>query len=194
MLAPMLIALGVVWDGTPGVVAALSIYALAMLAMFVCSALYHLWPEETWRDLLRRFDHSAIYVKIAATQTPFALMVGGGKAFWIVAALWIAAAAGAAAKLLLPFALRRTSVALYLLMGWVGLMALIPAADGVALAGPTIVLAAVGGGLYTAGVAFFLWESLPYHNAIWHGFVLVATFVFYGAVLTEIGLRASAMA
>jgi hemolysin III len=85
-------------------------------------------------------------------------------------------------------------VALYLLMGWVGLMALIPAADGVALAGPTIVLAAVGGGLYTAGVAFFLWESLPYHNAIWHGFVLVATFVFYGAVLTEIGLRASAMA
>jgi len=191
MGAPVLVVVCVLLDGSPGVVAATAIYALAMLAMFVASAAYHLSPVETWRELLRRFDHSAIYLKIAATQTPFAVMMGGGKAGWFLGALWLVAALGAAGKMLAPARMRRISLPLYLLMGWAGVAIFAPGADGAALATATVVLVVCGGLLYSAGVPFFLWRGLRYHNAIWHGFVLVATFVFYSAVLTELGIRAA---
>jgi hemolysin III len=78
-------------------------------------------------------------------------------------------------------ALQRVSIALYLLLGWSGLAALQPLVE--VLSTPAFILLVTGGGLYTLGVAFFHWEHIPYQNAIWHGFVLIAAACHYGAIL-----------
>lgn len=187
---PVLITLTAVFDGAVATVAAVSIYGAAMVAMFAASAAYHLVSLETWREPLRRLDHAAIYVKIAATQTPFAVMVGGARGLWVLGLIWLVALAGAAAKALRPSRLvGPLSTGLYLALGWGGLALVLPGADATPLAGATVMLIAAGGGLYTVGIAFLLMRNLPFHNAVWHGFVLAATFVFYAAVLTEILMR-----
>lgn len=197
MGVPVLIVLAVLLDGRGALIAAVSVYGASMLAMFVCSGAYNLCPE-TWvaaRARLRRLDHAAIYVKIAGTQTPFAILIGGGHGFWLLAALWSGALGGAAARIVAPHRLQRISVLFYVGLGWAGLSLLFPGLffgeDAQSLASATAVLMVVGGAIYTAGVGFFLWERLPFHNAIWHGFVLVATFVFYSAVVVEVSLRAA---
>jgi hemolysin III len=187
--APVLVTLTAVFDGTGPVVAAVSVYGVAMVAMFAASAAYHLIPFPTWREPLRRLDHAAIYVKIAATQTPFAVFVGGPRGGWVLAGIWTAAALGAVAKILALSRYGLASTLLYLAMGWAGLALIWPGAGAEALAPVTMVLVAAGGGLYTVGVAFLMLERMPFHNAVWHGFVLAATFVFYAAVMAEISLR-----
>ena len=197
MSVPVLIVLAVLLDGRAELVAAVSIYGVSLLAMFLCSGAYNLCPETrvAARALLRRLDHAAIYVKIAGTQTPFAILVGGAQGFWLLAALWSGALGGAAARGVAPHRLQRISVLFYVVLGWAGLSLLFPGllfGDGAqSLATATAVLMMIGGAIYTAGVGFFLWERLPFHNAIWHGFVLVATFVFYSAVIVEVSLRAA---
>ena len=88
----------------------------------------------------------------------------------------------------------RLALPLYLALGWAGAALFWPSEDGEALAFATRWLVVVGGLLYTIGVGFFLARRLRFHNAIWHGFVLVATIVFYAAVMAELGLRAAASA
>ena len=162
--------------------------------MLGCSAAYHLLPtvKPAWRELLRRFDHAAIYLKIAATQTPFAVLIGGAGAAWVLGSVWIAALGGAVLRIFWPRGFRRLAVPFYLALGWAGLALFWPGAGEASLGLATVILCAVGGVLYTLGVPFLLAERLRFHNAIWHGFVLVATFVFYAAVLAEMGLRAAA--
>lgn len=186
---PVLITLTAVFDGSARLVAAVSVYGVAMVAMFGASAAYHLIPFPAWREPLRRIDHAAIYIKIAATQTPFAVFVGGPRGGWVLAAIWTAAALGAAAKVLALSRYGLASTLLYLAMGWAGLALIWPGGQSEALAPVTMILVAAGGALYTIGVAFLMLERLPFHNAVWHGFVLSATFVFYAAVLTEVALR-----
>lgn len=197
MGAPVLIVLAALLDGRTELIIAVSVYSVSMLAMFVCSGAYNLCPETRGaaRAVLRRMDHAAIYVKIAGTQTPFAILVGGGHGFWLLAALWSGALGGAAARVFAPHRLQRLSILFYVALGWAGLALLFPGLlfgeDAQTLFGATAALMIVGGTIYTAGVGFFLWECLPFHNAIWHGFVLVATFVFYSAVIVEVSLRAT---
>jgi hemolysin III len=186
---PVLITLTAVFDGSIPMVAAVSVYGVAMVAMFGASAAYHLVPFPAWREPLRRLDHAAIYVKIAATQTPFAVFVGGPRGEWVLAGVWTAAALGAAAKVTALSRYGLASTLIYLAMGWAGVALVLPGADSVALAPVTVALMAAGGVLYTVGVAFLMLDRLPFHNAIWHGFVLAATFVFYAAVMAEIFLR-----
>lgn len=192
MAVPVLITLAALLDGSAPVIAGAAVYGLGMLLMLGCSAAYHLVPAPAWREVLRRLDHAAIYVKIAATQTPFAVLVGGAGAGWLLGGVWAGALGGAAARLFWPHRIRRVALPLYLALGWAGVALVWPWGDGVALATATVALVIAGGLLYTAGVPFLLAERLPYHNAIWHGFVLVATFVFYAAVTAEMGVRAAA--
>ena len=187
---PVLITLAAAIDGSGAVIAGVAVYGAGLLAMLIVSAVYNLLPARSaMREALRRCDHAVIYLKIAATQTPFAVFAGGTQAIWVMAALWATAIIGAAGKLFLPDLMRRLGVPLYLVLGWLGLMLVWPGGD-VELGTATVILALVGGGVYSIGVAFFLMERLRYHVAIWHGFVLVASFVFYSAVLVEICLRA----
>jgi hemolysin III len=161
---------------------AVSVYGMALIAMILCSALYNMVTHPDWAGVLKRLDHSAIYVKIAGTYTPFTLLSGHG--LWLLAGLWSAAFAGVGLKLLYPDRFRLAALALYLGMGWAGLLA--GGALLASLSAPVIALIITGGCLYTLGVAFYLCERLPFHYTIWHGLVLAASLVFYAAVTTHL--------
>ncbi|RSK39444.1 Hly-III family protein [Rhodovulum iodosum] len=176
---PGLIVLAVVMRGDSAAIFGTSVYGAALLAMILCSALYHMVPHAGWKGILRRLDHSAIYWKIAGTYTPFTLLSGGHGAA-LVAGLWAAAAAGTGMRVLAPGRFRWASLALYPAMGWAGAVA--GWSLFATLSGAVMALVVVGGVIYTAGMVFFLWEKLPFHNTIWHVFVLVASVIFFAAV------------
>jgi hemolysin III len=182
--ATALMGLAVLY-GNPVLVAPLFVYAAGLVAMLGCSAAYHLLRSSRRRDWLRRFDHAAIFAMIAGTYTPFTILgLQSGWSTGLTIGIWSVAAIGIALKLWQPRRIETISVALYLGLGWIGLIALHPFL--VALDAATLALLAAGGILYSVGVVFHLWRRLPYHNAIWHGFVLVAAGIHYLAVLTVI--------
>jgi len=164
---------------------ALGIYALGLAATFAFSAAYNLVSRPTAKAVLRRLDHSAIFVMIAGTYTPFALVSLDG-AYGLLGFVWAVAAVGVALKLFLPHRFETISVVLYLAQGWVVITAIDPLAE--ALPVPALVLLVTGGVIYTAGVVFHLWERLRYHNVIWHSFVLAAAACHYAAVIDAVAL------
>jgi len=171
--------------GTPLELAALITYSGGLLAMLGCSAAYQLLRSSRRRELLRCFDHSAIFLMIAGTYTPFTLL--RLTPLWAAALtglVWSIAGVGIALRLVRPPLFDRVSIGFYLALGWAGLAAIGPLVPFVQTS--TLVLIAAGGLLYTAGVVFHLWERLPFQNAIWHAFVLVAAGAHYAAVLDEI--------
>jgi hemolysin III len=159
---------------------AVAVYGVALIATFVASACYHLTPWEHVRPTLRRIDHAAIFLKIAGTFTPLAVLVGGAFAWTILAIVWMLAIGGAIAKVFFWHEPGRMGVAMYLGMGWLGVLLLWPLAA--TLPPPALLLTAAGGVLYTLGVVFFSWETLKFSNAIWHAFVLVASGCFFAAI------------
>jgi len=164
--------------------AAVAIYLAGFLAMFGFSAAYNLWPVSPIKWWLRRFDHSAIYLLIAATYTAFMLPMHGATPVVVLGIIWATALAGMAIKLFWPGRFDRTSVGLYLSMGWGGVFTIGPITA--ALAPVTLWLIAAGGVLYSTGVVFHAWRSLRFQNAIWHGFVLTAAGCHYAAVVTSL--------
>ena len=183
MAVPVLIVLTALYRGDAASVTGVSIYGAALIAMILCSALYNIGETSGWGTarewLLRRLDHSAIYLKIAGTYTPFTLLSGHGVA--LTAGVWAAAIAGIVLKVISPERFKFAALALYLGMGWAGVIA--GGSMFAALPISVLVLMAVGGSLYTLGVVFYLWRKLPFHYTIWHVFVLAASLVFYAAVL-----------
>lgn len=159
----------------------IAIYVIGLLGMIGASALYSLAPPSPRKEWFRRLDHAGIFLLIACTYTPFALVrIGGGWGLGIVVFVWLAAVMGIALKLFYPRRFERLSIALYLALGWIILIALEPLFDAVSLS--DIILLSIGGFLYSLGVAFYVWHRLPYHNAIWHGFVLVAAACHWVAI------------
>jgi hemolysin III len=153
--------------------AVLCIYAAALVAMLSISAAYNLMPESPAKNVLRRLDHSAIYVMIAATYTPLLVQLHQSwLAIVLAVVVWLGASLGVAIKLLRPGRHEGLSVLAYLVLGWVGALAIY--AFWQALPHTTLILIIVGGLLYSAGVPFYLWERLKYQRAIWHGFVAAA--------------------
>jgi hemolysin III len=163
-------------------IVSVAIYGVGLLGMIGASALYNLAAPSRRKELLRRLDHAAIFLMIAGTYTPFTLVrMGGAWGHGIAIFVWLVAVTGIALKLLYPRRFERLSILLYLALGWAILVAVRPLFDAVPL--PAIVMLGVGGLLYSLGVVFHLWHRLPYHNAIWHGFVLAATGCQWVAVL-----------
>jgi hemolysin III len=158
------------------------VYGVGLLAVLTVSALYNLWPVTPMKWMLRRFDHSAIYLLIAGTYTPFITqMKASVESLSLLVGVWLTSLVGIALKLRFPGRFDRLSILLYLLLSWSGVMAY-ESVFGT-LPASTLWLLAIGGILYTTGVVFHLWESLRFQNAIWHTFVLVAAACHYGAVL-----------
>lgn len=159
---------------------ALAIYSAALIATFTASAVYNMIPYDGPRPLLRRIDHAAIYLKIAGTYTPLVVMIGTGFSYLILAIIWGLAIIGMTLKLFFWRKPGRFGPALYLIMGWLslglvyGLWPVVPAAS--------MILIAVGGGLYTAGVPFYAAKTMPFSTAIWHGFVVAASGCFFAAI------------
>ena len=179
---PVLITLAVLWRGDGAAVLGVSVYGITLIAMILFSALYNMIKHDGWAWLLRRLDHTAIYLKIAGTYTPFALLSGSGST--LLAGLWAAALAGAGLKLTDPARFRWLAIALYLGMGWAGLF--VGWALFSTMSGAVLTLVLFGGLLYTAGVVFYLTDRLVYHNTIWHGFVLVASVAMFSAVVLHL--------
>jgi hemolysin III len=183
MAVPVLVTLSVVLRGDAAAVVGTTLYGVALIAMILCSALYNMAEQPHWRAFFRHFDQTAIYIKIAATYTPF-ILLSGGQDMWLLAGLWCAALAGSGMRMVAPDRLQLLAVAIALAMGWAGLFA--GDAFFAALSWPVIVLIVTGGVLYTIGVVFFLSERLPFHMTIWHVFVLAASMVFYAAVTVHL--------
>ena len=185
----VLLVLAALWFGETRVLLASGIYGLTLIAMFVCSAMYNVAATPPWRDTFRRFDQSAIYMKIAGSYTPFAVLTGTHMGYFLTG-VWGTAIAGASLILFGSERMRRPALVLYLGLGWAGLFAGQPLVTSLSPAGFALILSA--GLVYTCGVVFYLWERLPFHNTIWHVFVLAATYVLYAAVLVELSERALA--
>src|ERR1700712_2933066 len=179
--ATVLIVLAALY-ATPVEVAAVSVYVAGLLTMLVLSATYNLWPVSRAKWVLRRFDHSAIYVLIAATYTPIIMQMKDSVfAVALLIGVWCVAIVGIVLKLFLPGRFDRLSVGLYLAMGWSGFMVY----DSVVATLPTLTLwfIAAGGLVYSFGVIFHAWQRLRFQNAIWHSFVLLGAACHYTAVL-----------
>ena len=163
-------------------VAPILVYVIGLITMLAFSAAYNMWPVSTVKWVLRRFDYSAIYLLIAGTYTPFVGQMKNTLAsVGLGIGIWLSAAVGVALKLALPGRFERLAVILCLLLGWSGVIAY----DSLASAIPrsSLWLLAIGGILYSLGTVFHVWRSLRFHNAIWHGFVLLAASCHYSAVL-----------
>ena len=163
-------------------IVSVAIYGVGLLGMIGGSALYNFAEPSRRKEWFRRLDHAAVFLMIAGTYTPFALVrMGGGWGLGIAIFVWLGAVVGIALKLLYPRRFEGLSIMLYLALGWAILVALGPLFDAVSLA--AIILLGVGGLLYSVGIVFHLWHGLPYHNAVWHGFVLGAAGCHWVAVL-----------
>jgi hemolysin III len=179
--ATVLVVLTAVYASALDVVA-VSIYVGGLLSMLVLSASYNLWPVSRTKWVLRRFDHSAIYLLIAATYTPFIMELKDSVfGLALLIGVWCVAIFGIALKLACPGRFDRLAVGLYLALGWSGIMLY----DSVVAALPRVALWLVvaGGALYSLGVIFHAWQRLRFQNVIWHCFVLLGAACHYTAVL-----------
>jgi hemolysin III len=159
-------------------------YVAGLLAMLGCSAAYHVWNAHRHREWLRRLDHAAIFAMIAGTYTPIAVLAL--RPPWdvaLTAAAWIAAAAGMVLKLAQPRRIESISIFLYLLLGWMGLIALKELLASVA--SETLLMILIGGLIYSGGLVFHL-SSRRYHRALWHASVLLAATVHFVAIASLI--------
>lgn len=173
-------ALLLIWSApvaSPWEVAAITIYAITLIATFTASAFYHMTPWESIRPVLRRIDHAAIYLKIAGTYTPLVVMIGGGLAYVVLGLVWAMAIIGMTLKLVFWSTPGRFGPALYLIMGWMSII-LIWSSWSVLPFGYIV----TGGLLYTVGVVFHASKTMKFANAIWHGFVIAASACFFAAI------------
>ncbi|MGD9597730.1 MAG: hemolysin III family protein [Steroidobacteraceae bacterium] len=165
-----------------GRIAAVAIYGLGLIATFVCSIAYNLTRAPARQRTLRRFDHAAIYLMIACSYTPFTTQcLQGGWALGMTMAVWVIALAGIVAKLAFPQLPRAWSVAGYLALGWIALVALVPLIESVPRAAMWLI--AAGGLVYSLGVPVYVSKRIPFRRAIWHGFVIAAAALHWVAVL-----------
>jgi len=180
-VTPIMIVVASRSTGAKGIVAA-SIFGATMIIMYLMSTLYHALPESRAKRVFNVLDHSAIYVLIAGTYTPFTLVVlGGGWGWSLFGVIWGLAVAGILFKSIGGLRYPMLSNIVYLAMGWLIIIAIKPLSDHVPIWG--IVWLGAGGIAYTLGVAFFAASGLRYSHLIWHLFVLAGTTFHFIAVL-----------
>ncbi len=144
-----------------------AVFGLTLVLLYSASTLYHAVPSRGAKRKLRIVDHSAIYLLIAGTYTPFTLAgVRGGWGWALFGVIWGLAGAGVVFKLFFTGRFPRVSTAIYLAMGWLVVVAARPVFE--ALPGATLLWLAIGGLAYTGGVYFYANRRIPYGHAIWH--------------------------
>jgi hemolysin III len=159
-----------------------AVFGATMILLYLASTLYHSISHETVKRLCRQFDHSAIFLLIAGTYTPFTLGVLRGAWGWtLLVIVWGLAIAGIIIKALPRTRHSWISMVLYVVMGWLAIVAIKPIWQLVPLPGILLVLA--GGLAYTGGLGFFAAQRLRYSHFIWHLFVIAGTTCHFFAVL-----------
>lgn len=157
------------------------VYGATLILLYTASTLYHGIPHAGAKPVLRLLDHAAIFLLIAGTYTPFALISLHGPWGWsLFGVIWTLAVAGIALELRHQRS-RVLMAVLYVAMGWVGLVAIRPLVASLDAGGLWLLFG--GGVAYTLGVPFYLWKRLPYNHALWHAFVLVGSVLQFFAVL-----------
>jgi len=159
-----------------------TIFATTLILQYTFSTLYHSIQLPRAKSVMRVLDHSAIFLLIAGSYTPFMLVNLRGTWGWtLFGIVWALALLGVLFQISLLRRWQGISLALYIGMGWVVVVAIKPMLGAVAPGG--LILLLLGGLAYTSGVGFYLWKSLRYNHAIWHGFVLAGSILHYFAVL-----------
>lgn len=178
---PVAVAFAAAFHGSWQVVGN-AVFGASLVALYATSTLYHAIPHPRAKRVLRVCDHSAIYLLIAGTYTPFSLgVLRGGWGWSLLVVVWALAAAGILFKVRWGFRFGVASTLVYLLMGWLCLVAIRPMVTLVPTAG--LAWMVTGGVFYSSGVAFYAWKSLRFSHAVWHVFVLLGSVCHYVAVL-----------
>ena len=159
-----------------------SVFGATMVLLYLASTLYHSVTHDAAKRLFRLLDHTAIFLLIAGSYTPFALGVLRGPWGWsMLAAVWTLAIVGITLKIIERTRHSRISIVLYLLMGWLAVVAVKPILLLVPVPGIALILA--GGVAYTGGLIFFAAHRIRYNHLIWHLFVIAGTICHFFAVL-----------
>ena len=167
--------------GTVGQIAGVAVFVGSMVVLYLASTLYHAVQAESLKKRLRICDHAAIYLLIAGTYTPFLLALPNSWSTWGLGAIWCLAAAGVCFKVFLGFGYERLSVALYLVIGWLGILTVQPLIERISTRGVAWLIA--GGLAYSFGAVFYVRSEVKYCHAIWHVFVLLGSALHYGAIV-----------
>lgn len=184
-VAGLMLMLAATGDDATRIVSSI-VYGSSLILLFLLSTLYHSFRHHSVKAVFRMLDHSAIYLLIAGTYTPFLLIsLKGAWGYSLMAVIWGLALFGVVFKVCYRERFPRVSLITYLLMGWLVVIAGAQMIASVPVGG--LVLLAVGGLTYTAGVIFYVWDRMPYNHAIWHLFVLAGSichfFAIYGYVI-----------
>ncbi len=159
-----------------------SIFGTTLIFVYISSTLYHSIPKPGAKRILRMLDHSAIFLLIAGTYTPFTLISLRGPWGWsLFGTVWGLATFGVLCKIFMPQKLAAFSTLLYIAMGWVMVIAIQPMLANVEAGGLWLLLA--GGLAYTGGVVFYAWERMPYNHMVWHLFVMAGSTLHFFAIL-----------
>ncbi len=165
----------------PAFTAGASVFAATVLVLYLGSTLYHALPPGRVKRVFRIVDHCAIYLLIAGTYTPFTLGVLFGSWGWfLLVMVWSLAAIGITAEVTGGFSHPGWSLALYLIMGWLVVVAIEPLSRHLPAAG--FIWLVAGGLAYTLGVAFYAAKGMRFGHLVWHLFVLAGTFCHFTAV------------
>jgi hemolysin III len=157
------------------------IYGVSMITFYCLSTAYHSVRKPYVRYVFRILDHASIYLMIAGSYTPFALVTLRGPWGWtLLGTVWGLGALGAGMKVFTTHRLRFIGPLLYIALGWVVVIAFKPLSAGLALNGMYLLFS--GGVAYTFGVVFYLWDRLPFNHAIWHLFVLAGSACHFFAI------------
>jgi hemolysin III len=168
---------GNVWHGI-----GCSVFCASLVLVYATSTLYHSESDPVRKRLFQRMDHLAIYFLIAGTYTPFTLAkMDWPDGLFLLIAEWSLAAFGIAHEFVQKSEKRFGALAIYNLMAWMMVFAGGPMLGSLETGG--VVLLILGGVFYTVGIAFYLWDRLPYNHAIWHVFVLAGSAFHFAAVL-----------
>ena len=162
-----------------------AIFGATLIMAYAASTAYHCMRSESAKKLGRKLDHASIFLLIAGTYTPLVLVSLRGPWGWsLFGVVWGLCVAGVILKFFLAGRFRVLSTVIFILMGWLIMIAIKPLAAALPARG--IWLLAVGGLFYTGGTVFYLWKSLRYHHAIWHLFVLAGSGCHFFSILNYV--------
>lgn len=166
-------------------VVSFSIFGSTMVLLYLSSTLYHSFTKEKVKNIFARFDHAAIFLLIAGTYTPYVLTTLRGALGWVLfGVIWGLAVSGVVIRSIYLTKFRKLMVGIYLLMGWMFLLAIVPIVQN--LPGISVAYLILGGGCYSIGVIFYAWRKIPYGHGIWHLFVLAGSIMHFFSVLYSI--------
>lgn len=168
--------------GDPILIAGCLVYGLSLVVLYAASTIYHGATSPEFKKTLQIVDHCCIYLLIAGSYTPFGLVIANGSfGIGLLIGIWAFAFFGILIKVLIRDRFPAICVTSYVIMGWLGVLAIQPLFETLGIM--PVALAVAGGLAYTLGVVFFPWKSIRHHHAIFHVFVLAGSIFHYAAVL-----------